>query len=284
MNNFQKQFYLSKFKNKVFVLKVGGEVINSKGNLKNILKDIKSIHDFGIHIILVHGGGTQADDLAFKLGHSPIKIKGRRVTTKKDLEIVKMLYGGTLNLEILSIMKQIGLKGIRVSGLDGNLLDVKKRAIKKVDYGYVGDINNVNPQILSDLISKGYLPIISPLAVSNNGTILNINADTIATEIAIAMQAEKLILFTKTDGVYKGSKLISVLTPKEGMDLINKKIAKNGMVVKIQNCIHAVKNNVKRIHILNGLSEHSLLNEVLTQKGVGTMFTNQNEKNTYLKE
>lgn len=284
MNNFQKNFYLSKFKNKVFVLKIGGEVINSKGALKNILKDIKSIHDFGIYVILVHGGGTQADDLAFKLGHNPIKIEGRRVTTKKDLEIVKMLYGGTLNLEILSIMKQIGLKGIRVSGLDGDLLDVKKREVKEVDYGYVGDINKVNPQILSDLLNKGYLPIISPLAVTKNGTILNINADTIATEIAMSMKAEKLILFTKTDGVYRGSELISMLTPNEGLNLINQKIAKDGMVVKIQNCIHAIKNNVKRVHILNGLSEHSLLKEILTQKGVGTMFVTQYEKNTYLTE
>lgn len=284
MSKNQRQFYLAKFRGSVFVLKIGGEVVQNRQILTNLLKDIKELADLGIHVVLVHGGGSQADQLAKKLGHTPVKINGRRVTGETDLEIVKMLYGGSLNLEILSIMKKLKAHGIRVSGLDGNLLDVKIRRKKGVDFGYVGDIKKVNPQIIFDLLEKNYLPIISPLGVTANGTIVNINADTIAISLAIALKAEKLILFTTADGVYGRNGLIKTLDTRMARKLIKENIIKDGMRVKIENCLKAVIRGVRRIHVLNGLSRHSLLLEVLTRSGTGTMIVSAHEKEIYLEE
>jgi acetylglutamate kinase len=279
-----KQFYLTKFKNSVFVLKIGGEVIQSKQILENILSDIAELFNAGIRVVLVHGGGSQADELTKQLGHTPQKIEGRRVTTAQDLEVVKMLYGGSLNLEILSIMKKVGIKGVRTSGMDGDLLTVKLRSKDQVDYGFVGDIERVNNHILHSLLDNNYLPVISPIAATEDGTIVNINADTIATQIAISMKAEKLILFTSIDGVYNKDQLLSDITCQQAQDLIDNKIAQGGMSVKLQNCIEAAQNNVKRVHIINGLSPHSLLMEVLSAKGVGTMIVDDSEQQTYIEE
>lgn len=284
MNSAQKKFYLGKFKNKIFVVKIGGEIITSKTILKNLLKDIKTILRCGIHIILVHGGGPQADEISLRLGFKPRKINGRRITTKRDLEVVKMLYGGSLNLEILSVMKRLNMKGLRVSGMDGNLLNVKKRPKKEFNFGYVGDIIKVNPEILFYLLKSQYLPVVSPVAATDGGIILNINADTIATEIATALKAEKLIIFSNTDGVFSGKNLLHTLTLKEIAELIDRGIAKDGMVVKLENCAHAVKRGVKRIHILNGMSPHSLLLEIFTKSGIGTMIVSDKEKIAYEKE
>lgn len=251
--------------------------------LENILKDVKKLSSEGIKIILVHGGGKQADLLAAQIGHTPVKINGRRITSQKDLEIAKMLYGGSLNLEILSIMKKLKVKGIRVSGLDGDLLTVHIREKKEVDFGYVGDIDKVNPQILLDLLEKGYIPVVSPLAGTSDGVIVNINADTIATQIAITLKTEKLILFTNTKGVYNEKKVLSTLTVEQIRTTL-KHIAKDGMAVKTANAVAAIKGGVKRVHIINGLSKHSLLSEVLTKKGIGTMISAEKEKKVYLKE
>lgn len=284
MNSAQKKFYLEKFRNKTFVIKIGGEIITSRIILKNLLKDIKTILRYGIHVILVHGGGPQADEISLRLGFKPKKINGRRITTKRDLEVVKMLYGGSLNLEILSVMKSLNMKGLRVSGMDGNLLNAKKRPKKEFNFGYVGDIVKVNPEILFYLLKSRYLPIVSPVAATDGGVILNINADTIATEIAASIKAEKLIIFSNIDGVYEGGNLLHTLTLKEIGELINNGVAKDGMAVKLENCSHAVKHGVKRVHILNGMSPHSLLLEIFTKSGIGTMIISDKEKIAYEKE
>ncbi|MBI4994952.1 acetylglutamate kinase [Candidatus Peregrinibacteria bacterium] len=284
MNSSQKKFYLNKFKNKIFVVKIGGEVITSKIILKNLLKDIKTILRCGIHVILVHGGGPQADEISLRLGFTPKKINGRRITTKRDLEVVKMLYGGSLNLEILSVMKGLGIKGMRVSGMDGNLLDVKKRPNKEINFGFVGDIVKVNPEILFHLLKSRYLPVVSPVAATDSGTILNINADTIAMEIAATLKAEKLIIFSNTDGVYHDKNLLHTLTIKEIKELIDCGIAKDGMAVKLENVASAIGRGVKRVHILNGMSAHSLLLEIFTKSGIGTMIVSDKEKTVYEKE
>ena len=284
MTQNKKHFYLNKFAGKVFVLKIGGEVVASSSILKSILLDIKNLHEHGIMVVLVHGGGPQADDLSKQLGHTPVKKDGRRVTGKKDLEVAKMLYGGSLNLEILSLMKQLKMKGLRVSGLDGNLLDVNLRSKKEFDYGFVGDVKKVNPQVLFDLMEKGYLPVVSPLGVTDDGVIVNINADTIATEIASKVKAEKMVLFTNTDGVMENGKLLRTLTCTEAQDVIKRGVAVGGMKVKLENCIDAVKRGVVRVHILNGLSPHSLLGEIYTKRGAGTMIIMDEEKKVYSNE
>ena len=252
------------------ILKIGGEIVEHKKILQNILKDIKELSSIGLKIILVHGGGPQADALAIKMGHNSKKINGRRITTEKDLEIVKMLYGGSLNLEILSIMKKLNIKGMRVSGLDGDLLNVKVRKKTEVDYGFVGDITAVNPEILFHLLEKNIIPIISPIAVTKNGTILNINADTIAMKIAAKIKADKLIIFSNTNGIYKNSITIPFLNKKTAKNLIKDKIVKDGMLVKLENCIQALKEGVNEVHIINGLSKACLLKKLFTTKGIGT--------------
>jgi acetylglutamate kinase len=278
----KEKLYKKEFCGTVFVLKVSGEVINSLEIVENILLDVKKIAESGIEVIVVHGGGSQADELSKMFGHTPKKIGGRRITEEKDLKIAKMLYGGVLNMDILSIMKKIGLKGLRVSGLDGGLLDVVKRPVTNVDYGFVGDIQNVHPHILSYLLSQHYIPIISPLAVTNDGTIVNINADTIAMHIATTVRAKKLILFTKTDGVLDTNRnRIKTLDTDQAQEMIDTKVVTDGMSIKIQNCISVVKNGVERVHIINGLSPHSLLKEVFTKRGVGTMILSPQEKRKY---
>lgn len=284
MTTKEQKFYFSKFKDNIFVLKIGGEVIKSKKILENILSDIKDLLKHGIRIVLVHGGGSQADELAEDLGHTPTKVEGRRITGLKDLEIVKMLYGGSLNLEILSIMKMLGFMGLRVSGLDGNLLEVTLRSKLKLDYGFVGDIKKVNPDVLLFAMEKNYVPVVSPLGVTNDGTIVNINADTIATRIAASLKADKLIFFTTSKGVMQGRKLIKTLSVSEAREMIADSTITDGMRVKAENCIEAVSGGVNRVHIIDGLSPHSLLNEVLTKDGVGTMLVSDSERDVYLNE
>lgn len=284
MTESKKNYYLSKFKNKLFVVKIGGEVVASKTVLETILKDVVELFDDGIKILLVHGGGAQADAISKQLGHSPTKIDGRRVTTQQDLEIAKMLFGGSLNLEILGILKKIGAKGIRVSGADGSLLNVKLRDKAKFDFGFVGDIVSVDTDILHLLLDKHYLPVISPIATTNDGTIVNINADTVAAELAVAVKAEKLILLTQVDGVSDGKKHFSQLEVEDAERMIDEKIITGGMIVKVKNALYAVQNGVHRAHILNAFSPHSLLKEVLTKKGVGTMIMSEKEKSIYLHE
>lgn len=284
MTQNKKHFYLNKFAGTIFVLKIGGEVVAESSILKSILLDIKNLHEHGIMVVLVHGGGPQADDLSRQLGHTPMKKDGRRITGKKDLEVAKMLYGGSLNLEILSLMKRLKMKGLRVSGLDGDLLDTTLRSKKEFDYGFVGDVQKVHPQVLFDLMEKGYLPVVSPLGVTSDGIIVNINADTIATEVAVSVGAEKMVLFTNTDGVMEGKKLLRTLTCTEASDVINRGVAVGGMKVKLANCIDAVKRGVKRVHILNGLSPHSLLGEIYTKRGAGTMIILDKEKEIYSHE
>ncbi|MFA6992690.1 MAG: acetylglutamate kinase [Candidatus Gracilibacteria bacterium] len=284
MNYTKKKLYLSKFKRKIFVLKIGGEVVQEKIILEKILKDIKELINYGIKVVLVHGGGKQADVLAHQIGHKPVKVNGRRVTSEKDLEIAKMLYGGSLNLEILVLMKKLKMKGIRVSGLDGNLLSVCLRDKHPFDFGYVGDIKKVNPKIIKDLLKEKYMPVVSPLAGTSDGVIVNINADTIATELAIALKAEKLILFTAVDGIYHGKKLLNFLTLEESKKAISDGYVKDGMAVKLTNCMRAVEGGVKRVHVINGLYPHSLLGEVLTKQGIGTMIISDKEKYAYSNE
>lgn len=280
-----QQFYLHKFKEKIFLLKIGGEVVSDKVILESILRDIRRLSQAGIKVILVHGGGKQADELAAQIGYTPVKVGGRRVTSQQDLEIAKMLYGGSLNLEILGLMKKLGMKGIRVSGLDGGLLDTKIRDKTKFDFGFVGDIVRVHPKVLYDLLDAGYMPIVSPLAADDDGIILNINADTIAATLAQHMKVEKLILFTNTDGVCDiEGRLISYLTASEAKKLVASDVAKEGMAVKLQNALMAIAGGVKRVNIINGLSRHSLLVEVLTKHGIGTMIVADREKKVYLKE
>ncbi|MDP3975437.1 MAG: acetylglutamate kinase [bacterium] len=281
----KKQYYFSKFQDAIFVIKMGGEVIFDDEKLLRLLQDIATLHEHGIKIILVHGGGPQADTLSRSLGFEPVKVEGRRVTSEQDIEVVQMLYGGKLNLRIISLFRKLGVKAMRVSGMDAQLLDVVKRPVGEVDYGLVGDIVQVNPEILYDLLGANIVPVVSPLAASEDGEILNINADTIAAHLAEKIMADKLIYFTNTDGVLNDQgERYPFLVPEEVTELTAKGVINGGMKVKTQNGLQALQGGVKRVHILNGLHEHSLLLEVVTTEGSGTMLCTAAERDEHLKE
>ena len=281
-----KKFYIDKFQKKVFVIKVGGEVIENEQKLTELLLDIKTLFLSGIKIILVHGGGNQFDFLSRQLGMTPQKKDGRRITSAEDLRIVKMLYGGTLNLEILSILKKIGLSGIRVSGIDGNLIEAEKRKASKVDFGFAGDVIKVNSRILELLLENDYIPIIPPITADSEGQILNTNADTMAMEVAGVLKAEKLIFLSNVSGVLdKKGKLMSVLSIEDLEKMRQEKIVKDGMNVKTLIAQNALEKGVKRVHILDGTAEKSLLLEVFSQDGIGTLIVKDSEgKENYKKE
>ncbi len=279
-----KKYYIRKFYGKVFVLKFGGEILTNPSRLNNILLDVKELWENGIKIAIVYGGGQQADELTRKLGGKVQKIDGRRITGEIDLEVIKMLYGGLLSLELLGAIRRLGIKGVRVSALDGDLIVAKKRPVTTIDYGFVGDIEKVNPEILIKTMRDGYIPVIPAITADKDGNVLNTNADTIATNVAGALKAEKLIFFSNTDGVMAEGKLLSVLTTEEALQLIDEQKITGGMIVKVTNAMEALKAGVLRVQIINGMSPHSLLKEVLTDKGAGTMILQPVEEKRYQKE
>jgi len=285
MQNNEENYYKKKFKGKVFVIKIGGEVIIEKEKLKKLLLDVKKLYNAGIKLILVHGGGKQFDEISNIFGIKSKKIDGRRITTEKEIEIVKMIYGGSLNIEILSILKNINLSGVRVSGIDGNFIIAEKTKHKgNIDIGFVGKIKKINTKIIEVLLNNGFIPIIPSMTADEDGQILNTNADKIALGIAEKICADKLILFTNVDGVLdKNNKVISVLSGDDITKLKKQEIIKDGMMIKTNIAKQALKNGVKRVHILNGIKEKSLLFEVFKKNGVGTLIVKtEKEKEDYL--
>jgi len=290
--------YIRRYKGKTFVVKLGGELVEKDEVLDSIAQDVSLLYQIGIKIIVVHGGGPQATELSKKLGISPKIIEGRRVTDEASLEIVKMVLAGKINHEILTILRKYGAKSVGLSGIDGDvviarrrppveMIDVKTGEKNNVDFGHVGDITQINTELLDILIEKNYIPVISSLADDGEGHILNINADTVASHIAAAMNADKFITMTNVGGILKDindpSTRISYLSVDEARELIKNGTVKGGMVPKIEECIYAVENGVKRVHILNGFEPDSLLVEVFTKGGQGTMILSESEVEEYRK-
>jgi acetylglutamate kinase len=261
----------------IIVVKLGGEVVDSKESLGDILGQVAKLVKENKKVVLVHGGGSQADSLANQMGHVPRKINGRRITTKKDQEIIKMLYGGSLNLDILSDLISFGLKGSRVSGLDGHFLKAVKRPVKEIDYGFVGDVVQTDPQILNLLLENRIIPVVSPLGCDDEGEILNINADTVAIETALSLQADKLILFSGIDGVLNGKgELLTKICLSDLKKMLSEDFIQGGMVVKLENCIRALQGGVGSIYITNGLKNNQALTLINRGKKIGTCLTVDN--------
>lgn len=278
--------YIKAFRGKRFVLKLGGEICENQAALQSVIEEIGILFSLGMKPILVHGGGKQATELGSRLGVESSFVAGRRVTSKEMVEVVKMSFAGTINTDLVSLFEVSGIPSVGLSGIDGGLITAVKRPsvpvklenseTHMVDYGFVGDIESVNPSLILKLSDEGYVPIISSLASDKEGTVLNINADTLASRIAGAIQAEKLVFLTSVDGIMKdlaeASSLISLVSVRDGESILESGIAKGGMAPKLQNCIEAVKNfGVKGAHIINGLKKDSLLQEVFTNEGCGTM-------------
>jgi acetylglutamate kinase len=289
--------YLGTFRGERFVIKLGGEVVLNAAGLDALAADIAVLTREGISLVLIHGGGPQADALAARLGHTPQKVNGRRITTDTDLEIAKMAYGGSTNLELLAALRRHGVRGVGLSGVDANLLTVTRRPPRRVrdasngtealvDFGHVGDIVDVDPAVLHLLCAARMVPVVASLAADSDGAIYNVNADSVAASLAGAFDAAKLFLLTNVGGVLADpgdpASRWSVLSTADCDGLIAQGIIHGGMLPKVQACLDALAAGVRRTHILNGTLDHSLLLESFTYEGVGTMILNPADKAAYL--
>src|ERR1043165_248901 len=278
--------YIQRFKGHTFVVKLSGKVTESQEHLISIAGELALLHQVGIRMCVVHGGGKQLSELASKLGIEQTIIEGRRVTDDATLEMAKMIFAGKINTDILAALRNHGIEAVGLSGVDGNIVHAERRPPKeilnretgtrdKVDFGHVGDVVQINTRLLTVLLDHGYLPVISSLGADAEGTVFNINADTIAAEIAVQLQAEKLILLSDVDGLYltagDPSTKVSRVTAKEAGELISSGAASGGMIPKLQSIIVLRDGGVHRPHIISGNKRNALLSEIFTDKGTGTM-------------
>jgi acetylglutamate kinase len=278
--------YIQRFKGKTFVVKFSGKVTEDKENLASLAEELALLHQVGIRLCVVHGGGKQLNELAERLGVVQTVINGRRVTDDETLELAKMIFAGKINTEILASLRRRGIEAVGLSGVDGNIVHAVRRPPKDVlnratgecemiDYGHVGDVLEINDRLLQVLLDKDYLPVVSSLGADDAGQIYNINADTVATEIAVCLQAEKLVMLTDVGGIYlspdKPETKISRLSIAQAEELIDNDVTSGGMIPKLQNITDLLKRGVKSAHIISGITRNALLSEVFTNSGTGTM-------------
>ncbi len=267
--------YIQRFNRKVIVVKYGGSAMSDEELKKNVIKDVTLLKLVGFKPIVVHGGGKDISKWVKKVGKEAEFINGLRVTDAETMEIAEMVLG-KVNKTLVAMVQELGVKAVGISGKDGGLLKVEKKYSDGKDIGYVGNITEVNTKILEDLLDDDFLPIVSPIGLDENFETYNINADDAACAIAKAMHADKLAFLTDIEGVYKNfedkDSFISRLTVSEANKLIEEGCIGGGMLPKLNNCTDAVENGVNRVHILDGRKPHTLLLEIFTKKGIGTMF------------
>ena len=265
--------YIQRFNRKIIVVKYGGSAMVDEQLKKTVIQDVVLLKLVGFKPIIVHGGGKEVSRWVSKVGKEPQFINGLRVTDGETMELAEMVLN-KVNKELVALVESLGVKAVGVSGKDGNLLKVEKKYSNGQDIGFVGNITEVNPKILSDLLEKDFLPIVCPVGMDENYQTYNINADDAACAIAKQMHAEKLAFLTDIEGVYRDpqdpSTLISKLFVKEARDLIDSGNVGGGMIPKLQNCVDAIEGGVSRVHILDGRIKHCLLLEIFTDKGIGT--------------
>jgi acetylglutamate kinase len=278
--------YIQRFKGYTFVVKLSGKVTEDPTNLTSLAEELALLHQVGIRICVVHGGGKQLTDLASKLGVEQTIIEGRRVTDDATLEMAKMIFAGKINTDILAALRHRNIEAVGLSGVDGNIIHAERRPPKEilnretgvrahVDFGHVGDVVRINSRLLMVLLDHGYLPVISSLGADDEGMVFNINADTVASEIAVQLKAEKLILLSDVDGIYLSpgdpQTKLSRLTADEADDLIARGAATGGMIPKLQSITALLGRGVHSAHIISGTNRNALLSEIFTDKGTGTM-------------
>lgn len=273
--------YIKKFYGKTFVIKYGGAA-QVKDNLKDAFaQDIVLMKYVGINPVIVHGGGPKISDTMKQMGKKPTFIEGQRVTDKETVDIVEMVLGGLVNKEIVSLINNHGGRAVGLSGKDGSLVKASKKVIKKqspetgvdeiIDLGLVGEVESIDSSVLAALDNSGFIPVIAPVGVDSNNSTLNINADFVASAIASALKAEKLLLITDVEGILdKKKKLISTLKKSRISTLKKNKTISGGMLPKVEACLNALKGGVGKTHIIDGRLEHCLLLEIFTEKGIGS--------------
>ena len=276
--------YIQRFNRKIIVVKYGGSAMVDEELKKRVIEDVTLLKLVGFKPIIVHGGGKEISKWVGKVGMEPKFINGLRVTDAETMEVAEMVLG-KVNKSLVQHVEELGVRAIGISGKDGGLLKVEKKYSDGKDIGFVGEVKEVNAQILYDLLEKDFLPIVCPIGLDDEFQTYNINADDAACAIARAMKAEKLAFLTDIECVYKDpedpSSLISELWVEEAEKLMAEGYIGGGMLPKLQNCIDAIENGVSRVHILDGRIPHCLLLEIFTNRGIGTAILNGEESRYY---
>ncbi|HEU5303984.1 MAG TPA: acetylglutamate kinase [Gemmatimonadales bacterium] len=288
--------YVRAYRDHVFVVKLGGDVLQEPEVLDGVAGQLALLSSLGIRLVVVHGGGPQATALSRRLGYEPRLVAGRRVTDDGALEVAKMVYAGQINIDLLAALREHRVQAVGLSGVDAELITAHRRppvsvvddsgASEKVDFGQVGDIDRVDPRVLVTLMEARMVPVVASLAGGENSEIYNVNADTVAEAIAVALRAQKLIFLTGAPGVLRDrndpSSLVTFADPDDLAGLMANGALSGGMRPKVEACIRAATGGVERTHIIDGRTPDALLLEVFTGAGCGTMIVGRKEKATYL--
>lgn len=288
--------YVRAYRDQVFVIKLGGEVLADLDALDGVAAQVSLLSSLGIRLVVVHGGGPQATALSRRLGHEPRLIGGRRVTDDEALGVAKMVYAGQLNVDLIAALREHQVQAVGLSGVDADLLTAHRRppvetvddsgASITLDYGHVGDIDRVDPRVLTTLLDARFVPVVASLAGDDDGHVYNVNADTVAEALAVALRAQKLIFLTGAPGVLRDrndpASLVAFADPDDLAGLMSNGAIAGGMRPKVEACIRAATGGVERTHIIDGRASDAILLEVFTGAGCGTMIVGRKEKATYL--
>jgi acetylglutamate kinase len=270
--------YIKALTGKTVVVKYGGHSMETPEVKKAVILDLILLKYVGMNPVVVHGGGPEINSYMEKLGIEPQYHKGLRITSKEVMEIVQMVLIGKVSQELTSMINHYGGKAISISGKDGNTIIARKKLVEGVDLGYVGEVDKVNPELIESVIAAGYIPVISPVGVGLDGESYNINADSVAGEVAAALKAEKLIFLTDVEGIYEDpqnpSSIFTAVQAQRARRLIESGAISKGMIPKVEACIKALEFGVNRTHIIDGRQPHTMLLEIFTDAGIGTMVVN----------
>ncbi len=267
--------YIKEFSGKIIVLKYGGSSMDEE-LINKIIEDIVLLKLVGMKVVIVHGGGPHITDMLKRLNIKSEFINGLRVTTEETMDIVEMVLSGKINKNIVKLIQMHNVKAVGISGVDGELIQASKLTVPEGDIGYVGKIETINGDLITSLLDDDFIPVIAPIGVDKEGKRYNINADYTAVAIAKAVQSDKLLFMTNVLGVMKEvgnpSSLLSTLTIKQAKEYIKNNVIQGGMIPKVDCAINAVEEGIKNVHIIDGTIEHSLILELLTKAGIGTLF------------
>ena len=284
--------YMRMYKRKIFVLKAGGEAFSSADTTRNLMEQVGLLHQVGIRVVLVHGGGAQSTQMAEELGIAAEFVDGRRITDQSSLEVAAMVLNGQINTRILASCRDLGIPAVGISGVDAGLIKAHKRppvarqgsSGETVDYGFVGDIESVDTNVLIKQLDNDLVPIVSPLSADESGTLLNINADSVAAAVAVALSAEKLILATGTPGILESANepasLMSYVDLAGLSKLRNDNRLSDGMLPKVAAIELALLGGVPRVHVISHALPDSVLLEIFTNEGTGTLVVNDTQNLT----
>ncbi len=273
--------YIRNFYGKTFVIKYGGAAQREEALKEGFAQDVALLNFIGVHPVVVHGGGPKVSEMMRRLGKEPSFVHGHRVTDQETMDIVEMVLGGLINKEIVALINSHGARAVGLSGKDALLLKARKKLLKKaspegqaeeiIDLGLVGEVKEVSAEVLQALKQQGFIPVLSPVGVGPRGESLNINADYVASAVAAALGAEKLILLTDVPGVLDArGRVIATLTARRARGMLRRGQISGGMVPKVEACLRALGSGVRKTHIVDGRLQHCLLLEIFTERGVGT--------------